>query len=584
MGLHDTPVEGERSTFATFMAIVRRSGIGLELVPSLVLLGLLAALAEAVAVSLVVALLFALLAEAPTAGLPGQVLSVVGRLFGRDWPELALCLVLIVLAKASVGFAYQALTIRFKNDVNARVLAAIHARLLDIRYQDLRAHGQGELLNVAATESWQVANAAYLLSRIAINACTIAVFALLILATSWLIAATAVAGGTLVAIASHRLAHSARKAGVHARRRINELYLHILAAVQAPRLIRAFSAEAAQKRQFREQAVLLRGDLARAEMLQSLANPISELGHVILMIALVGVSRALSVPDASALTAIALLYRLAPHAREITGNRNTFTGLYAPLGAVLNVLTQGHVDVATDGGSATPFGDTISFDAVSHQPPGAAARVLDQVSFSIPGGATTILSGPSGSGKTSIVNLLLRLYDPDGGTIRVGSTPLAVLPRAAWLARIAVAGQDMDLLEGTVEDNLRLGSPAASLAELREAAAVAGALPFIDALPNGFSTWIGSFGYNLSGGQRQRLSIARAVLRNPHLLILDEGTNAIEDTLERQVLDAIRRRLPDAALLVITHRPNPVYEANRVVRLVGGRVVSPVAAPVAGSR
>jgi subfamily B ATP-binding cassette protein MsbA len=557
------------------------------LTPWLVLLGLLAALADAITVGLVVALLFALLSQAPTAGLPGRMLDGVGRIFGTGWPELTLCLLLLVLVKVAVNFAYQASTIRFKNRINARVLAAIHGRLLDIRYQDLRARGQGELLNVAATESWQVANAAYLLSRMAINVCTVAVFTVLIVATSWIIAAAAVIGLTVAALSSQFLARAARTAGVRARRRVNALYVHILAAVQAPRLVRAFAAEDVEKRRFDVHARQLQHDMAHAETIQSLTGLVNELAYVVLLVALVGVSRAAAVPDASALTAIALIYRLTPHTREIAASRNTFAGLYAPLAAVLDLLTQGQVSSDGRTGDSQPApGDrqhaadrwrlsgTISFDHVSFQPPGAAARALDAVSFSIPAGATTFLSGPSGAGKTSVVNLLLRLYEPDSGVIRVGSTPIASVPRRAWLARLAVAGQDMDLLEGTIADNLRLASRDASTGDLREAATVAGALPFIDALPDGFETWVGSFGYNLSGGQRQRLAIARAVLREPDVLILDEGTNAIEDALERQVLDAIRRRLPDTTLLIISHRPGDIQASDCVVHLEGGRVVS----------
>jgi ATP-binding cassette, subfamily B, bacterial MsbA len=564
----------ERSTFDIFRALVRSLGISLARVPYLIGVGLAAALIDAFTIGLVVALLFALLSSAPTGGIPGQMIALVGQTIGRDWTALAAGLVVLVLAKLAVGLAYQAFTIRFKNEINGRVLSRLHARLLDMRYQDLRAHGQGDLLNLTAKESWQVANAAYLLSRIAINGCTIIVFGLLVFMTSWVVAVMTLAGVIVAALGSRFLGAHARAAGVRARAGINTLYSHIVSAIQAARLIRAFSAEDRQKQLFNAQADVLRRDLAHAETLQSLSGPISELSYVLLLIALVAVSRALAIPDAASLTAVALIYRMAPHARELEANRHALAGLYAPLSAVLELMTEEH-EPPSRARHQVPSGDmTISFENVSHHPAGAAMRVLDGVTFAIPSGATTVLSGPSGSGKTSIVNLLLRLYEPESGVIRIGGTDLSSIGRAEWLAGVGVAGQDMDLVEGTVADNIGLGSGRAGPADVRNAAEAAGALSFIEALPYGFQTWIGSFGYNLSGGQRQRLSIARAVLREPQLLILDESTNAIEDTLEHDVLRNIRRRLPRSTILIITHRPNEACPADHVVRLAGGRVVA----------
>jgi ABC-type multidrug transport system fused ATPase/permease subunit len=172
------------------------------------------------------------------------------------------------------------------------------------------------------------------------------------------------------------------------------------------------------------------------------------------------------------------------------------------------------------------------------------------------------------------VNLLLRLYAADGGAVLVDGVPLDRVSRPDWLSRTAVAGQDVELVEGTVAENIRMSRPEAGDAEVCAAAELAGALGFIEALPEGFESWIGQQGLNLSGGQRQRLGIARAVLRDPDLLILDEATNGLEATLEEGIRAGLRRAFAGRTLVVVTHRTETALAADHVVCIQGGRVVA----------
>jgi ABC-type bacteriocin/lantibiotic exporter with double-glycine peptidase domain len=137
-----------------------------------------------------------------------------------------------------------------------------------------------------------------------------------------------------------------------------------------------------------------------------------------------------------------------------------------------------------------------------------------------------------------------------------------------------VAGQDVDLIEGTVVDNIRMADAGASDEAVREAARIAGVEEFVQPLPDGYDTWIGQQGHRFSGGQRQRLGLARALLRKPQLLILDEATNALDPDLERRVRQAIDRHLPGCTRLVISHHEATVSSADHVIRLDGGRIVA----------
>ena len=191
--------------------------------------------------------------------------------------------------------------------------------------------------------------------------------------------------------------------------------------------------------------------------------------------------------------------------------------------------------------------------------------------FTIPARGTTAIVGESGAGKTTVVNLLLRLYAADEGAVLVDGVAIARLSRPNWLSRTAVAGQDVELIDGTVAENIRMARPEASDAEVHAAAALAGALGFIEALPEGFESWIGQQGLNLSGGQRQRLGIARAVLRDPDLLILDEATNALDAALEDGIRARLQRAFAGRTLVLVTHREDVALTADHVVCLQGGR-------------
>jgi len=205
---------------------------------------------------------------------------------------------------------------------------------------------------------------------------------------------------------------------------------------------------------------------------------------------------------------------------------------------------------------------------------------LKDVTFEIPAGVTTALVGASGAGKTTIINLLLRLYQPSSGRIWVDDMPLEEVRRTDWLKLLAVAGQDVDLIEGTVIDNIRMADINATEAEVVAASRIAGVSEFVEELSEGYATWIGQQGMRFSGGQRQRIGLARAILRNPEFLMLDEAMSALDRTLEERIRGAIHERFAGRTLLIITHRVETVVDAEHVIRIEEGRVVEEGAARV----
>src|SRR5262245_28105310 len=198
--------------------------------------------------------------------------------------------------------------------------------------------------------------------------------------------------------------------------------------------------------------------------------------------------------------------------------------------------------------------------------------VLRDVSVDVKKGEMVAIVGATGSGKTTLADLLLRFYDPDAGAIEVDGTDLRRITRASWLERVAVVTQDPFLFAGTIRDNIAYGRPGASEADLLEAARVAHVDEFLGRFPSGWDTDVGDAGTLLSGGQRQRITIARAVLKNPEVLIFDEATSALDAKSDRLVQDAIDGLLAGRTTFVIAHRLSTVRHADKILVLEHGAV------------
>lgn len=220
-----------------------------------------------------------------------------------------------------------------------------------------------------------------------------------------------------------------------------------------------------------------------------------------------------------------------------------------------------------------PYGTNIRLEGVRFTYPGGDAPALDGIDLAIAEGERVAVVGPSGSGKSTLFTLLLRFHDPDAGMVTIGGTDLRDLAQEAHHARLGVLSQGTPILAGTLRDNLLLGAPDAGEEAIAAALRAAGLERFVAELPEGLDTWLGEAGVAVSGGEGRRIALARVILRDAPILLLDEPTEGLDAETERAVLTALGGVMAGRTVVMITHRTAAAEAMERVVRIEGGTLV-----------
>jgi ATP-binding cassette, subfamily B, bacterial IrtB/YbtQ len=272
---------------------------------------------------------------------------------------------------------------------------------------------------------------------------------------------------------------------------------------------------------------------------------------------------------AEVLTILVLAARGADPLLSLSDIGGKLRGARAELDRLDKVLRTEPLPEATE--PVRPQRFDLEFDSVTFRHRDRV--VLDGVSLSVPQGQRLAVVGPSGAGKTTLLQLLARFYDVDAGAVRVGGVDVRDIDPEVLMAQTAIVFQDVYLFDGTIEENVRLGGPDASEAEVRAAATAARLDEVVDRLPGGWGANVGEGGALLSGGERQRVSIARALLKNAQIVLLDEVTSALDPANEAAVHDGIERLMAGRTVVMVAHRMRTVQRADRVVFVSGGRVV-----------
>ncbi len=344
------------------------------------------------------------------------------------------------------------------------------------------------------------------------------------------------------------------------------------------RVVKAFNAEPFVRRRFGDENQGYRTAMIRLVNRQELASPFSEFSGVLVVCGLLLYGGSMVLSGGFELTAsvfvtyLIIFSQVLRPAKEIS---NAVSGVQRGVASAERILqlvdTESVVKVQPGAATVTGFSEKLELQHVSFAY-GENPPVLRDIDLSVPKGKTIALVGSSGGGKSTLADLIPRFYDPTAGRILLDGVDIRTLTKTSLRGLMGIVTQESILFNDTIFNNIAFGHEA-TLAEVEAAARIANAHGFIEASPDGYQTVIGDRGTRLSGGQRQRLSIARAVLKNPPILILDEATSALDTESEKLVQDAITNLMRNRTVLVIAHRLSTIQHADEIVVLQGGRIV-----------
>lgn len=377
----------------------------------------------------------------------------------------------------------------------------------------------------------------------------------------------------LTALLITRIGKSLKRTSVKSKERLGSLLSIIEETLSGLRIIKAFNAEKPIQNKFEELNSRYTVTMNRMYRKTDLASPMSEfLGACVLVVVMYFGGKLVLAEDQSLTAAmfiayIAIFSQMIPPSKAFT---NAFYNIQKGIASAdrINKILDAENFIVDKPGAQTinDFSDRVSYENVSFSyRRGDPGKVLNNINLVLEKGKTIALVGQSGSGKTTLADMLPRFYDPSEGDIRIDGISLRDLKLASIRSLIGVVSQESILFNDTVANNIAFGITTASQEAIEHAAKIANAHDFIMQMPELYQTNIGDRGGKMSGGQRQRLSIARAVLKNPPILILDEATSALDTESERLVQDALHKLMANRTTLVIAHRLSTIQHANEII-------------------
>ena len=356
--------------------------------------------------------------------------------------------------------------------------------------------------------------------------------------------------------------------------------MHILTEVlYSIRVIKAFVTKQYEIQKFEIEGSRYFYLLFRRSKLDNLATPINEIigvliGVVLLWYGGMQVIQTETLTSEDFLRFILVLFAMLAPIKALGTVNITIQNSLAAAERVFNILdSKPDINDKPDAKEIESFSEEIRFDNVSFDYGEESAPVLKNVSFSISKGSVVALVGDSGAGKSTIADLIPRFYDTTSGYVKIDGEDIREIKLESLRRMMGLVSQEIILFNDTVKQNIAYGQEEIKDSNIISAAKAANAMGFIEELPNGLDTIIGERGVKISGGQKQRLSIARAIIKNPSLLILDEATSSLDTESEKLVQEAIEKLMKDRTVLVIAHRLSTVKNADNIIVLEQGKII-----------
>ena len=454
----------------------------------------------------------------------------------------------------------------------------IHIQTLSLGYFNRQHSGTITSIVMNDVEQLQIA-LAVVFQRLFVEPINILTFVALLFIISWKLALIAIIIIPLAGIAIFSIGRSIRRKSRRTQAKIAEIMQILTETVTSIRIVKAFVNEKEEVKNFTRESKHYFKLLLKRARLDLIAGPTTETFGVIIGVVLLwyGGMEVLAQKGVSAedfIRFILILFSILGPIKQLSN-----VNLKIQIGAASAERIFGLLDTPPeivedpDPIELDVFNNAIEFDQIYFEYSDADERVLDEVSFTIKKGEIVALVGPSGSGKSTIADLIPRFFDVSKGALRIDGKNVRKISFSSLRGSMGIVTQEVILFNDTIRKNIAYGQSDVTEEAIQKAAEAANALEFIKQTPDGFDTLIGERGVNLSGGQKQRLAIARALLKNPPILILDEATSALDTESEKMVQKAIEVLMKDRTVLVIAHRLSTVQNADKIVVLDKGKIL-----------
>ncbi|MEM6838546.1 MAG: ABC transporter ATP-binding protein [Cyanobacteria bacterium P01_C01_bin.120] len=451
--------------------------------------------------------------------------------------------------------------------------------LLDLDLEYFSKTKLGDLMNYINTEVSRVSTSINNIIQVLTSATSILVFLGILVSISWRLTLISTLVLGLLALVNQIFIKYAKAAGKELSKSSAAYSIHLVEVLSGIRLIKSVANE---DMEFRETNYLINNREAanfKSTMSFAAVGPVNEVSSVVGIVILVIAGRIIFSSNLEFFSSIILTYlfiltRLLPFFNKLYSARNQLANASSGVENLEYFLNRADKPIMLPGKrNFDELKSDIHFSSLWFQYPQSDQWNLQNIDITLPKGNTLALVGSSGAGKSTMADLLARFYDPTKGEIKIDGTDLKEYDVHQYRKKIGIVSQETFLFNTSVRENIKYGYPSATDEDVFQAAKLANAADFILALPEGFDTQIGDRGVRLSGGQRQRLSIARALLQNPEILILDEATSALDTVSERLVQQALENLSQDRTTLVIAHRLSTIKKADEIAVLDKGEIV-----------